>query len=196
MLETMQNKKKREKCYDSELYAKISEKMYAIDKSPHAAHVLAQYFFKKNKSEKSEKYYKEAIDLQKDSTKKADLYFELALLYFNQMDQYSTARNYARKCLDFDPKYGKAYKLIGQIYAASAENCGESLFEHQAVYWAVVDKLIQARAVSPELADEVNPLISRYTANFPSQEDYFFNGYQKGQKYNIECWINETTTVR
>jgi tetratricopeptide (TPR) repeat protein len=196
MLKTIQNIMEEEACFESALYAEVSEKMYELNKSSHAAHVLAQYFFKNNESEKAEKYYKEAIEMQEEESKKADLYFELALLYFNQMDQYTTAHSYANKAIGVDPNYGKAYKLIAQIYASVASDCGENDFEHQTVYWAVVDKLIRAKTVSPDLAEEVNPMITKYRQYFPTKKDAFFYEVTEGQAYTINCWIGETTTVR
>jgi tetratricopeptide (TPR) repeat protein len=196
LLKVIQNMMEREKCFSTELYAKVSEKLYENDKSASTAHTLAQYFFKNNQSEKAESYYKEAIELQEDESKKADLYFEMGLLYFNQMDQYSTAKSYALKAISADANYGKAYKLIAQIYAKVANDCGENDFEKRAVNWAIVDKLLQARSVDPSIAEDVNEMISRYSARFPKKDDAFFYGITEGQSYEINCWINETTTVR
>lgn len=196
LLETIQNMMKNQNCFSAELYAKVSEKLYESNKTASTAHILAQYFFKNNQPEKAETYYKEAIDLQEDESKKADLYFELGLLYYNHMDQYSTAKSYALKALSIDPNYGRAYKLIAQIYISVAPNCGENTFEKQCVYWAVVDKLLQARNVDPDIADEVNPMIAKYTAKFPSKQDAFFYGVTAGQSVTINCWIGETTTAR
>ena len=196
LLKIIQGMMEREKCYSSELYAKVSEKLYENDKSASTAHILAQYFFKNNQSEKAESYYKEAIELQEDESRKADLYFVMGLLYFNQMDQYSTAKTYAQKAINADANYGKAYKLIAQIYAKVAKDCGENDFEKRAVNWAIVDKLLQARSADPSLAEEVNPMIAKYSSRFLKKDDAFFYGITEGQSYTINCWINETTTVR
>jgi tetratricopeptide (TPR) repeat protein len=196
MLKTIRVIMEKEDCFDSELFSEVSERMYKMEKTANAAHALAQYFFKKNKSKKAEQYYKEAIELQEDKSKKADLYFELGLLYFNQMDQYKTARRYAKKAIEVDPKHGRSYKLLAQIYASVASDCGENEFEHMTVYWVVVDKLIIAKTVSPELADEINPMISKYSQYFPTKDDAFFREVMEGESYTLNCWINETTTVR
>ncbi|MFO7879930.1 MAG: hypothetical protein R6V52_07835 [Bacteroidales bacterium] len=196
MLMTIQKMMEEEACFESALYAEVSEKMYSLNKTAHSAHVLAQYFFKNNQSEKAEEYYMEALEMQEDEEKKADLYFELGLLYFNQMDQYRTAYSYARKATKADPDYGKAYKLIAQIYASEASDCGENEFEHLTVYWAVVDKLQKAKQVSPEMSEEIDPMISKYRAYYPTKKDAFFYEVTEGQKYTINCWIGETTTAR
>ncbi len=196
MLRTIQTIMEQQQCFDSKLFAEVSEKMYAMEKTASAAHSLAQYFFKNNNAKKAERYYKESIEMQEDESKKAALYFELGLLYFNQMDQYQTARSYAKKAIGADPEHGKSYKLLAQIYASVASDCGENEFEHLTVYWAVVDKLLKAKSVSPELADEVNPMISKYSQYFPTKKDAFFYEVMEGEAYTVNCWINETTTVR
>ncbi|MEA3447425.1 MAG: tetratricopeptide repeat protein [Bacteroidota bacterium] len=196
MLGTIQTIMEKQECFDFKLFAEVSEKMYAMEKTASAAHSLAQYFFKNNNAEKAESYYKEAIEMQEDESKKADLYFELGLLYFNQMDQYQTARSYAKKAIGADSEHGKSHKLLAQIYASVASDCGENKFEHLTVYWVVVDKLLKAKSVSPELADEVNPMISKYSQYFPTKKDAFFYEVMEGESYTVNCWINETTTAR
>lgn len=196
LLKTIQKMMNSQECFSSKLYAKVSESIYETEKSSNAAHSLAQYFFKNNNSGKAEKYYKEAIGMQEDESKKADLYFELGLLYYNQMDQYSQARTYARKALSVDPSYGRAYKLIAQIYDRVASECGENSFEHKAVYWVAVDNLIKARNVDPSLSESVNPMIVKFSNRFPSTEDAFFYNILEGQTYTLNCWIGESTIVR
>ncbi|MFO7788990.1 MAG: tetratricopeptide repeat protein [Bacteroidota bacterium] len=196
MLKTVQVIMEKEECFESALFSDVSERMYKMEKTAGAAHSLAQYFFKNNNTEKAEQYYKEAIDMEEDEDKLADLYFEIGLLYFNQMDQYRTARSYAKKAIDADSEHGKAYKLLAQIYASVASDCGENDFEHMTVYWVVVDKLLKARSVSPEMTEELNPMIDRYSDYFPTRKEAFFHEVTEGQSYTVNCWIDETTTVR
>lgn len=90
---------------------------------------------------------------------------------------------------------GKAYKLIGDVYA-SERNCGSNDFEKKTVYWAAVDKYIKAKQVDPELTDAMDNLISTYSQYYPSKEDIFFYDLKVGDSYTVGCWINERTTVR
>ena len=66
----------------------------------------------------------------------------------------------------------------------------------QAVYYAAVDKLEQARALGENVA-EINSMISSYRQNFPSVQDVFMHqDLEKGKTVKIGGWIQETTTVR
>ncbi|NOZ47998.1 MAG: hypothetical protein GXO79_14650 [Chlorobi bacterium] len=183
-------------CTESELFSKASEALYKLEPSAQSAYMLAKMFLKKQEYSKSINYYKESIKLQEDSTEKARYYYELGVLTHSQQSNPELARTYAYKALKYNPKDGKPYLLIGNIYAASAKKCGESDFEKNAVYWVVVDKFITAKRVDPSLTEEANKLIATYSKYFPGSEDTFFNGFAEGQNYTVGCWINETTKIR
>ena len=51
--------------------------------------------------------------------------------------------------------------------------------------------------VDPSCAARANKKISSYASFMPSKQDCFMNGItQEGQSYKVECWINQSTTVR
>jgi tetratricopeptide (TPR) repeat protein len=182
-------------CQLSDLYMKVAIAVYNVEKTASSAHSIGQSYFKRNEAEKAEQYYNEAISMQEDLLKKADLYYELALLYYTQLNNYPKARTFARNALASDPNYGKAYMLIGRIYAAGGR-CGETAFEKKSVNWLIVDQFIKAKNVDPSLTTEANELIGRYSASFPTQEEGFWINITEGQTVTIGCWVGENTTVR
>ena len=185
-----------DECKLSDLYMRAAIVMYENEKSSAAAHAIGQAYFKRGESGKAEQYYTEAISLEEDASKKADMYYELGLLYFTNMNNYAKARQAARSALSADPNCGKAYMLIGKVYAAGGKDCGESAFEKKSLYWLVVDQFQKAKNVDPSLASDANQLIARYSEHFPSQQDAFWVDVKEGQSITIGCWINETTTAR
>lgn len=184
-------------CKLSDLYMNAAVLVYSAEKSASAAHSIAQGYFKRDDSANAEKYYKEAIDLEEDDSKKADMYYELGLLYYNLVKNYPAARSAARSALSVNPNYGKAYMLIGKIYAATG-GCGETAFEKKSINWLIVDQFIKAKNVTDdaEILKEANELIGRYSSRFPTLEEVFWLNFSEGQTVTIECWINETTTIR
>ena len=124
------------------------------------------------------------------------MYYELGLLYFTGMNNYAKARQAARSALAVDPNYGKAYLLIGRVYAAGGKGCGNDAFENKWVYWVVVDQFQKAKSVDPSVAEEANKLISTYSAYFPKAGDAFWADMKEGATVTVGCWINETTTAR
>jgi len=184
-----------DECQLSDLYMNAAVKVYAAEKTSSSAHQIAQGYFKRADGVNAEKYYNEAIELEEDELKKADMYYELGLLYYNTLKNYPAARTAARKALASNPEYGKAYMLIGRVYAAGGR-CGETSFEKRSVNWLIVDQFQRAKSIDPELADEANQLIGRYSASFPTQEEGFWIDVAEGQTVTIGCWVNESTTVR
>jgi tetratricopeptide (TPR) repeat protein len=185
-----------DECQSDELYMKAAVIVYNNEKTARAAHSLAQYFFKRNMPQDAEKYYNEAIEMEEDNQSKADMYYELALLYFNQMNQYQRARNTAKSAIANNPNHGRAYILIGRAYAAGGTGCGETTLEKKALWWVVVDQFVKARNVDSSVTSQANELINRYSQYFPTQEEIFWENYEVGQSFTVGCWINETTTIR
>ena len=185
-----------DECKLSDLYMRAAIVMYENEKSSAAAHAIGQAYFKRGESAKAEQYYTEAISLEEENAKKADMYYELGLLYFTGMNNYAKARQAARNALSADPNCGKAYMLIGKVYAAGGKDCGEDAFQKKCLYWLVVDQFQKAKSVDPSVASEANQLIARYSEHFPSENDAFWVDMKAGQTVTIGCWINETTTAR
>ncbi len=186
---------KSDECKLSDLYMNCAIAVYSVEKSSNAAHSIAQSYFKRGDGTNAEKFYEEAISLETDALKKADMYYELGLLYYNNFKNYPKCRTAARNAIANNPNYGKAYLLIGRVYAAGGY-CGETAFEKKSVNWLIVDQFIKAKNVDSSVADEANELIGRYSGSFPTQEEGFWVNILDGQTVTIGCWIGETTTVR
>ena len=85
--------------------------------------------------------------------------------------------------------------FIGQLYLESSSECADIALP-KAIYWVAVDKFVKAKQVDPSLADKADKNISTYSTYFPNKEEAFFHGVKEGDKFKVECWINETTTAR
>ncbi|OFX43159.1 MAG: hypothetical protein A2046_02990 [Bacteroidetes bacterium GWA2_30_7] len=186
----------KKSCTDSQLFFDASEKLFEIEPSAEAALNMARMARKKNEFSKASKFYLQAIESQENADSKSQYYLELADLNFKDLSQYQQARTYALKALEFKPNSGKAYLIIGLAYASSTKNCGDNDCTQRAVYWVAVDKFIKAKNVDSSVAEDANRLISTYSSNFPGKEACFFYNIVDGQSFTVECWINETTTVR
>lgn len=184
-----------DECKLSDLYIKAAVAVYNSDKSSTSAHQIAQGYFKRGDNENAEKFYIEAIELETEPLKKADMFYELGLLYYGNFKNFPKARQAARNCIANNPNHGKAYILIGRCYAAGG-SCGETAFEKKSINWLIVDQFVKAKSVDPSVSEEANELIGRYSGSFPTQEEGFWVNINEGQTVTIGCWINETTVVR
>ena len=106
---------------------------------------------------------------------------------------FSEARATAYEALKAKPNMGKAYILIGDLYANSGGRCGDEKVPG-AYAWAAADKYAKAAAVDPSCADDANK--QRSKLRFPSKEELFKRGMNSGDSYHVGCWIQENTTVR
>jgi tetratricopeptide (TPR) repeat protein len=182
-------------CDDSDFYFTIATQLNTVEPSAELSHELARLESEREKYEDAARYYKQAIELQNDSTKKANYYLELGDITYRKLGNHSLARTYALKSANLVENNGRAYMLIGHIYA-STKSCGEDELGKAAIYWVAVDKFAKAKALDETLADEANKYIQAYSQYFPDNETIFFHGFKEGDTYTVGCWINEKTTVR
>lgn len=155
---------------------------------------LRSYGNEKDNSEldKAITYFQDAVNLSETNEQKADANYMLAVAYQTKL-AYSEARAAAYAALKAQPNMGKAYILIGKLYATSGGRCsGEDI--PLACSWAAADKYAKAVAVDPSCANEANA--ERAKLRFPAKEELFKRGLSAGQSYHVGCWIQENTTVR
>ncbi len=180
----------------TELYATVAKKRFEIKPDSKAAYGIYKLYRKKQSFKEASKFLKKAAECEEDKSAKADYYLELASITMAKLKNYKGARTYARESIKLVPSNGKAYILIGKMYAADYKSNGGTPFEKSCVFWAVVDKFAKAKRVDPTSAGEANDLISKYSVFFPLNDEMFFNGLQKGDKYVVKGWINESTSAR
>lgn len=194
LLTKITNMLDKKDCTESDLFFETSVKLNELEPSPHSSFMIAKMLIKKNKYDEAIPYLEDARQIE-DEDEKADVFLILANVY-NQKKNYQKARSYARNALDLRPEDGDALLLIGDMYAASASDCGDNDLTKKVAYWAAVDKYYQAKSVDPDVAPIADNRIQIYSKQFPNSETIFFYDLNEGDTYKVGCWINETTKVR
>ena len=182
------------KCTESEAYFQASYYMYKINPTADAATGCGYMSYKKGDFDTAVKYFDEALNLESDPEKKAQLAYVVAASLFNAK-KLSQARSYLQKAISFKENYGDAYILLAQLYASSP-NWNDEPALNKCTYFVVIDKLQRAKAVDPTVADKANELISTYARYTPKAEDLFMLGIKAGDRDTVGGWIGESTTVR
>ena len=188
---------RRMRCQEIDAYFAASSYAYKLAPSAEAAVGMAKQAVKQKDFDTALKYFEEAANLETDPATKADDFYSMALLSFEQ-NGYSKARQYCQKAIEINPNYGAAYLLIGKMYASTAKSVypGDGVLA-RAVYYAALDKFEKGKQVDPSVAEEANSLISSYRAHLPSTEEIFMHpDLEKGKAFTIGGWIGERTTVR
>jgi len=183
----------RQNCDASPLFAKASEKLYQLEPSAEAAYNMARLFVKAEQMDKAETYYKQAVDSEKDPLNLAKYYLELGQLNFQKPQ---LAKTYLKKSIENNPNAGKAYIMLGDLYAHNSKSYGESDFEKSQVFWVAVDYYAKAKKADSTVEAEANQKIGTYSQYFPPKEEIFFNGLTVGQSITLGGWIGESTTIR
>lgn len=182
-------------CKSSDAYFKAAEYAHALSPTAQTAKSLGRlYLTQREDTEKALEYYNQAIELDDDSKSKADTYYYIATLYMSK-EKYDNSRSNVQKCISNNPNKGEAYILLAQLYALNINWSNEPAL-NRCAYFAVIDKLEQAKRMDPSVTERANDLISQYKKQTPQVEDLFMLGIKAGDKVEIKGWINETVTVR
>lgn len=181
-------------CEEEQLFMDATIQLYKLEPSPESAYLIARMYLKLNNYNKALSYLNEAISIA-DKEKLADIYYYMAICNY-QNKNYSVARSNAKKSLEYNPNNGQPYVLIGDMYAGSAKDCGGNELTDKVAFWAAVDKYEQAKRVDQSVSQITDQRIRDYKKHYPSMETIFFYNLKEGDSYKVECWINETTTVR
>jgi tetratricopeptide (TPR) repeat protein len=195
LLKKITNVLDRKKCTDSDLFFKATENLHKLEPGAQSAYLMGTLNLKKENFGKAAEYMLQAANLFEDNADKIKALELLANINFNQRN-YSQARSNALKILQLNPSYGKAYILIGDLYAASSSMCTEDDLGGKTVFWVAIDKYLKARSVDPSVEGDANAKIAQYSRHFPASSDLFFRDLHEGNSYTVGCWINETTTIR
>ena len=182
-------------CKSSDAYFKAAEYAHAISPSVQTAKSLGSLYYNlREDAEKALDFYNQAIELDEDKLSRADTYYKIASLYMLK-EKYDNSRAAVQKCISNNPNKGDAYILLAQMYAIKHDWSSEPAL-NRCAYFAVLDKLEQAKKVDSSVAAKANELISSYKKQCPQADDLFMLGYKVGDQIEIKGWINETTTIR
>lgn len=188
---------KRARCNESDVYFTASEYSHKLSPTAESA-AGCGYLAARNKNySEASKFFEESVSLATDDSTRYESQYMVALLQM-QLDNYTTARAAAYKAASFDRSKGDPYILIAQMYADSKHNpYPDDPILSKTVYWAAVDKLVQAKNIDPECAEQAQQLINQYTQHYPSKEDVFFKPeLNVGDPFTIGGWIGESVICR
>ena len=180
-------------CSDDPLFVELVEALHKLNPSANSAYYLGLLNDKKGNSKMAIEYYTESINLESNNLKKAKTLYKIAIK-FKKSGQYSKSRSYANKALKYQPSLGSAYLLISNLYAASANNCGNTQFEKRAIYWLAAKEAKKAASVDASVRKIANKTAVSYLGRAPSKTDIFTEG-KSGEIISIKCWIGKKVTV-
>lgn len=179
------------KCSAKPIFNTLAEKLYAMKVTAKSANFMALANLQQRKFPEAIKFYNESAELQTNPIEKAKIYYTLATgLLANDLPK---SKEYLKKALTSDPKMGKAYLFLAQLYSNSANDCGKTDFEKKAVYYLAIQTAQKAGVAEPRLKPTADKAAKDYEAKSLTADE-ISKAKMNGKLVTIGCWINETIT--
>lgn len=185
-LQRAAGKMSEKECTDDPLFFKLVNAYHELSPSANSAYYLGILKDKEGKSNDAISFYKQAISLESDNFKKAKLNRRIAQKLKDKRN-YGEARNFFRQALKLNPSDRSSHISIAAMYAASANDCGDSQFDKRAVYWLAADEARKAGSAGAQS-------VERYMALAPQKSEIFSSG-RSGETIKINCWIGASVKV-
>ncbi len=176
-------------CSDSPYYLKSALMIQNSEPTTGLAKVIAQKYYKDGDLDNAATYYQQAVDMEEDYDKKAELYLDLAKLNLSAKNK-ADARKYALEAAKLGGEAKKeAYSFIGDLYMNSFNDCKKNVsqIDDRAVFMAAYDMYYNAGNYGG---------MDNAKAQFPTVSDVFTANKQEGDPIQVGCWINVTTKIR
>ncbi len=191
-------------CTGTELFFLATSNLHALQPAAESAFLLGRLEVDRENFQAANDFFAQAVELYQadDPVAHEDqifrAYWIMAEASYRQLNRMPQARRYALRAHEVNPADGRPLILIGEMYAASAEDCGDDEFYERTAYWAAVDKFNEARRVAADenIRDRAAQFAGVFSQYFPNNEDIFMYGYSEGDTFRVECWINENTIIR
>jgi tetratricopeptide (TPR) repeat protein len=179
-------------CTDDPMFVKLVEAQTALDPSADTYFYLGMLKQKQNDSKGAVENFNKAVELETDAKKKSSILYKIALTYKNSSK--SRARDFALKAIAEDGSNGSAYLFIANLYAGSANQCGETTFEKRAIYWKAAEMARKAGRVDLKLRKRAAQTVESYDQRAPSRTDIFESG-MAGKVLTFKCWVGGSVKV-
>jgi len=157
--------------------------------------ILANKAYKAGNYQEAINKYSEANDKETDNIKKAGFHNSIASIYFRKLSDTGKAISNAKTAISLNPNNGKAYMLLGDIYAKKSRSCGDD-WNTRLVIIAAMDKYSKAKSVDPSTSDDASKKLGIYSSALPQKTEGFMRKVKAGQRVNCGCGIGETVSVR
>ncbi|MCB0435277.1 MAG: hypothetical protein KDD08_04330 [Mangrovimonas sp.] len=180
-------------CTDDPLFIDLVKAYDQTSPSADTKYYVAMLLLKQGKTNEALGYFRQSSDLETDSYKKGKLAEKIGHILKNK-GRYAEARNYYMESIKLNPSNGRPYLAIGTMYANSANDCGDSVFNKRAVYWLAAAEADKAAKVDPTIRSHAQQSAESWRAKAPSKSDIFTQG-NAGQTISVGCWINRSVTV-
>lgn len=180
-------------CTEDPIFFQLVEALHQAEPDAKSALYLGQLAEAEGNASTALEYYQESASLEENPADKARVLNRIAD-NFKDRGSFGQARNFYNQALENQPSLGRAYLKIADMYAQSANNCGETTFEKRSVYWLAAEMAERAGRVDPSIKSTADQTATAYRGRAPQRADIFAEDMQ-GQNITIGCWIGRSVRV-
>src|SRR5690606_14488629 len=137
-------------CTDDPLYTKLVKAYDEAAPSADTKYFVYNLLMDQGKEREAKPYLDQSYDLETNPLKKSQLAMRFGKSLKAQ-GNYGAARTYFQNSLNLNPSNSRAHIEIANMYAASANNCGDSTFNKRAVFWLAAAEARKAGRVDANL---------------------------------------------
>jgi tetratricopeptide (TPR) repeat protein len=174
-------------CVDDQLFFVISEMSHQLNPTSASAYNIGIAAFRKGDQQKAAEYFDQSAELNADPDQKA------ATSIYSSNNK-AKAKEYALKAVFAQPKYGRAYLFLAQLYGESGADCATSAFEKKALNWLAAETALKAAAADPQFKTGAAKMAENYNKKAPTADE-IRDEKKNGKTVSFRCWINETISV-
>lgn len=121
-----------------------------------------------------------------------ELCLQTIMILYKKNKDYKTAFSYAEQLEKLNTGSGKCFMYKGDLYAMSAKECGDNMFEQRVVIIAAMEEWEKALQFEDTKA-EAKKRIKMYSSQLPERPTSPW--YNRNQTYYIGCWIDKTIKI-
>lgn len=140
-------------------------------------------------------YYQNAIDVESDPIKQADIYNYMAATY-RGTKEYQKSAETAQKAISLNPDLGVAYTSLGWAYLGYFNKCGSAKKDRAAVAYVAADMFNKAKRAPLPDPKAQNAYNKAYVHFYSTQELFFDPDLKEGDAIRAGCWIQKSSTIR
>jgi len=183
------------KCFKSATLYNGAVAVHKASPSKESAYRMAILSQKKNEVKEAVAYFDQAASMETSPLKKSMVYYDIASVIRNS--DKAAAKKYALLSAEANPKSGKAYVLLAELYASVTANdeCKLTDFERKTLNLLAIENARKAQAAEPRLKAAADAMVARFTKNLPTKAELKTAGKKKGDAVAYGCWINQTVTL-
>jgi len=175
-------------CQDQPIFFQAVKVVFEEKPSRKLAKIIGAYHLGNNEFEDAIYYLEQALELSEDNIQKSEVLCDMAKTYSLASDKIN-ARKVAYESLKRNPDQLDCYKLIGDLYFNSFEECkrGKSRIQDRSIFYAAYEMYALAKD---------RDKMANAEQQFPTMEQIHDENYREDTIINTGCWIQENVKIR